>query len=378
MRGLEIRSIVGRVRGPPVRDTAFWVIQATVVLLAAVHLLVDLHEVPGGSFPTGVPVGLLLVPVVYAALRYGLSGSVATILWAALLWLPDLALPGGRGHPDDDLVGLALVLGVSIVAGVYVERERRARHHAEALEAAQRAAESRWTAELLRVQEDERRRIARELHDDPLQRLIQVARHLDPSAPAVAEPSGPGVRPASVSAARTEVLDVVRQLRDLTRGLRPAGLEEFGLVAALRALLAEIEANEGPATDLDVGAGADGAARPPREVELALYRIAQEAARNSARHAHAAHLTITVAGDDGCVCVTIADDGRGMDVARAEQGAHGHFGLLGMRERARLIGGSLDVDSAPGRGTIVTAVVPKVPRTGGTGEAAVRSQLGSG
>ncbi len=338
---IRVREIAARLKHPPVGEPAFWVVQAMVVVLAVLHLVVDLQSSSGqGSFPTGVPVGLLLLPVGYAALRYGLSGSAATALWAILLWLPDLALPGGRGHPDDDVVELALVLGVAIFAGIYVEREHLQRERARALEAESRAAERRFAHQLLRAQEEERTRIARDLHDDPVQRLIQLARHLE---------SGGGY------GARAELLEVVGRLRELTRGLRPAGIDELGLVAALRGMLDSVEVTENLKTVIDV---TGEPVRLPPDTELGLFRIAQEAVGNAVRHAAPSHVTIDVEFGREWLTMAVGDDGAGFDPAEAERRVDGHFGLRGMRERAELIGGTLDVSSSQGRGTVVKAQVP--------------------
>jgi hypothetical protein len=112
---------------PPVREARFWVIQAMVLLIAGVHLLVDLDvSAETGAFPAGLPVALLILPVGYAALRYGLTGSAATSIWATLAWLPDLLLPRDQGHVGGDLVNLALVLGVALFFGQHIEVERLA------------------------------------------------------------------------------------------------------------------------------------------------------------------------------------------------------------------------------------------------------------
>ena len=122
---------IGRVLQPPLRDPRFWLVQVVVIGLAAAHLIVDIISSPESSaFPSGLPVGLLLVPVGYAALRYGLSGSVATAVWATVLWLPDLLLPNDRGHSYDDLTELALVIAVAVFVGYHIDGERSERYRA--------------------------------------------------------------------------------------------------------------------------------------------------------------------------------------------------------------------------------------------------------
>src|SRR5581483_2393180 len=196
----------------------------------------------------------------------------------------------------------------------------------------------------------ERSRLARELHDETAQQLVAIGRRLELLAQSAA---GTAAELAQVQAMVDEALANVRRI---SRDLRPSLLEELGLVAAIEALIADRVRSGGP----DVRFRVVGRARPlPPAVELALYRITQEALGNSLRHAEA--LTIRVElqfGDD--VRLEVADDGRGFassgDLASLERG--GGMGLVGMRDRAAEVGGRLELASRPGRGTTVRAVVP--------------------
>jgi signal transduction histidine kinase len=455
---IPVREILARAVHPPWRDRAFWIVQVMIVVWALAHVEADLHSFESGIVPTVAPIDLLLVPVGYAALRYGLSGAAATALWATLLWLPDLLLPGDRGHTGEDLVQLGIVVIVAFFIGVEIERAHLERAAAEAAEAERRAAEvhyhqlfdtnaspillvdregavveanlaaaalwevdvgaaagnllgvssedlvegrspqtvqlktrhaeerdyrlgvshlvtaSRgslrqvvledvteehrsgsearaWASEVLRAQEEERRRIAREIHDDPLQRLHQLARRME----ALVSPACSAQEVERLDAVRDELLDVIGHLRAVTRTLRPAGLEQFGLVAAIRGLLADVEVEEDFATDLTV---TGEVARGAPEGEVGLFRIIQEAVRNVVRHAGASHLAVEIAYDADAVRAIVSDDGRGFDYTPAGPLTDGHLGILGMRERARLLDGRCEVHSSPGRGTAVTATVP--------------------
>jgi len=122
---LPHRSILQRIVRPPVTDLPFWIIQATVLVIVGVHYFVDLHpSFINQSLPTGVPVAVLVIPIGYAALRYGLAGSAATTLWTLLLWLPDLMLPHDEGHAGDDLVNFAIIILVAVIFGRRIETER--------------------------------------------------------------------------------------------------------------------------------------------------------------------------------------------------------------------------------------------------------------
>ncbi len=158
-----------------------------------------------------------------------------------------------------------------------------------------------------------------------------------------------------LGAARDELLDVIAHLRDVTRTLHPAGLDQLGLVAAVRGLLADVEVEEGLTTKLVV---TGEVVRGTPEAEVGVFRIAQEAVRNVVRHAGANSLRVELAYEQGFVRMTVADDGRGFDQAGTKAGAGSHLGILGMRERASLLEGRCEVLSTPGEGTTVAATVP--------------------
>ncbi|HEY3547421.1 MAG TPA: ATP-binding protein [Propionicimonas sp.] len=199
------------------------------------------------------------------------------------------------------------------------------------------------TAGILRAQEEERLHLARELHDDPLQQLTYLTRVLDDSG-----------RPAGTQEAAREARRVADGaavgLRRLIRGLRPPVLDDLGLLPALRQLASEVQERSGVTVELRA-AGTD--VRPAPEIELAAYRIAQEALSNVARHACATRVSVDLALGDQLV-LTVADDGRGFATRRRAAG----FGLAGMRERATLAGGAVTVQSHAGRGTTVSLTLP--------------------
>lgn len=201
-------------------------------------------------------------------------------------------------------------------------------------------------------QEEERARLARELHDDTIQAVIALKQRVQLAQRSVKDQN------ARKSLGDLEMLaeQTIENLRRLTRALRPIYLEDLGLVTAL-----EMLANEtGHANHLHVDFHLSGKERRlSREVELALYRIAQEALNNIVRHAKAKHANLQIAFDqrsspvDKEIKLEIVDDGVGFSVPKSptDFAPSGHFGLLGIRERADLIGARLDVQSEVGRGT---------------------------
>lgn len=196
------------------------------------------------------------------------------------------------------------------------------------------------------AQEEERLRLARELHDDTIQAVIALKQRIQLTEQTVRDPA----------ARRTlnELEDIAAQtienLRRMTRALRPIYLEDLGLVTALDMLAREVGQNSG----ISIAFHKMGKERRlPPEVELALYRIAQEALNNVARHSRASHAEVRLSFGEQTTELEVSDDGVGFTVPQSptDFAPNGHFGLLGMYERASLIGARLEVESAPGKGT---------------------------
>lgn len=450
------RELLARSLRPPLRDRRFWLIQALVILIAAVHWGLTLGGTRVFGLPAFEPVALFFIPVVYAALNFGLAGSLATATWVALLSLPSLALGSSRIE-DFGIVTLVILLGcVAGFVGQRVEREVLARQEAVAARTALFASEARlrslfenspapillvdpggtvraanqaastlfarprsalvgtplaelvgeaaaaemsagssgvielggerhlylrpvissqpdgsfqavfldvseerrrlgikdaYAARVLRAQEEERARIAQELHDEPLQSVVHLYRLLDGLAGEASDGTARRLAEARGVAER-----IAEELRRLARGLRPASLEDLGLVAALQRLVRDLD-GRGLEAYLEV---AGAARRLDPLVELGLFRIAQEGLRNVERHAqaHCAHVKLNFEPD--AVTLTVEDDGIGLPerfLYPTPEEPHS-LGLVGMHERASLLGGRLQIQSRPGRGTRLQAVIP--------------------
>ena len=201
-------------------------------------------------------------------------------------------------------------------------------------------------------QEEERRRLARELHDDTLQALIALHQRIQLAQQTAADET----TAARLVEMATMTNETMAELRRLARDLRPSYLDDLGLAPALELLARDATATLG----LPVRFASEGVVRRlSPAAELAFYRIAQEGLRNVGRHARAGTATVTLKFDAAAVTLTTADDGVGFDAAQrpAELAAGGHFGLLGAAERAEAVGARLTVDSAAGQGTRLTCVL---------------------
>jgi two-component system, chemotaxis family, CheB/CheR fusion protein len=204
------------------------------------------------------------------------------------------------------------------------------------------------SASLFQAQEDERRRVARELHDDISQRLAVLGIDLQHAADAAGGDSEARKIIASL-ASRTDVL--ADDVRKISHGLHPSMLDDLGLAYALKALGDEFSERE---KMLVTWQRQDIPEHIPQNVAATFYRITQEALRNVSKHAGRTHVKITLAGLDGRLRLEIADFGEGFDTEDARHG----LGLISMSERARLVQGTLSVNSALGKGTTVTIEAP--------------------
>ncbi len=207
-------------------------------------------------------------------------------------------------------------------------------------------------------QEAERARLARELHDGPVQELIALSQMAEMAQRLIERGEGEQAR-ALLEKMRQAELETIDAVRRLIGALRPAYLEDLGFVPALEALVQQADRQ----SEAQIRLICEGGYRLAPEIELAVYRVVQEALHNALQHAHAQHIVVQVRyGEDG-VTLTVTDDGVGFilpprpDLLTRE----GHFGLMGMQERISRLGGSLRIETAPGQGTRLTARFPGHP-----------------
>lgn len=214
----------------------------------------------------------------------------------------------------------------------------------------------RLARRVVEAQEEERKRIALELHDAVGQMASAVGMELgrlETTARAT-----PEALPATIAEIKTMNTGVVRAIKEIAAGLRPALLDDLGLAAAIRAHVREVSRRLDLPIDVDVDPGSDFLPEPQR---TCLYRIVQESLHNCGRHARATRVSVSLSARPGAVSVLVRDDGVGFDPAAT----HAGLGLIGIRERVRDLGGRSSIVSSPGAGTSVEAElpVPSAPNT---------------
>jgi two-component system, NarL family, sensor kinase len=360
--------------GPLAASVARLIVEATATDVCFVHVLDDgggALTLTGATPPFDGQVGRIRLPV-----GEGVSGWVASHRRPAVIAEHKEADPRYRYFPElggQDYTSMASVpmesrpTGLVGVLNVHTRQRRdftdrdvrlltsigslvagtvhQARLHRR-LAAREQAAE-RFAEQVIAAQEAERRRLAGDIHDGITQRLVSLAFHLDAAADAIV---------GQVGVAATE-LARARELTDLTldeahaaiAGLRPPVLDDLGLADGLASLARSIAQVQVSVVGTEC--------RLPDHVEIALYRIAQEALQNVVKHAGATKAEVELGCDATHVLLRVTDDGQGFDIGARPDG-EASYGLRSMAERAELVGGRLVVTSRPGVGTTVTATVP--------------------
>ncbi|MCC6194359.1 MAG: sensor histidine kinase [Burkholderiales bacterium] len=233
----------------------------------------------------------------------------------------------------------ALVLQAALIAALMLQRARRRRAEREMQHLGGR---------ILTAQEDERRRLAREMHDDVTQRLAALA--IDTAQ--VQSSAGNSAAGNALDAIRQRLVKLSEDVHALSYRLHPSMIEDLGLVAALRAECNRVAHQE------PIRVAFDSTAIPkkvPPNTAICLFRVAQEALRNVVRHANARNVEVSLQAKEGGIALAVRDDGTGFGDAHR---ARASLGLMSMRERVHLAGGKLDIVSRPDRGTSIVAWVP--------------------
>jgi PAS domain S-box-containing protein len=452
----------------PLSDRRFWVVQGLVLGVASLHNVLErVPSMPQSDLLCFVPTSFFFMPVAFAAVNFGMRGSLATAIWCALLTLPNTLFWHAGIERYGEISQLGFVAFAAVFLGARVDQERRAyarlatvsrdlgrsqSRYRELFEAAAegmlvldgdgrivecnaaaralirpadqdlrrrrlndvfpraaarhildqiahpdstpyaialggRGTEETWveplctpieadapatqvllrdvtqqrrrqigletyTARVHQAQEDERRRIAQEIHDETVQSLVMLCRELDDleaDAGAASVSVVEGVRQA-----RDHAEQVVAALRVVIRGIRPPLLDDLGLPPAVQRLLTDLPSRSRIRTNLSV------TGRPRRVsdgVEMAMLRIAQEAVHNAERHGAPSHIDVGIAYEPARIEISVRDDGGGFVPPRdpSDLANRGKWGLIGMHERAREMGGELRISSALGAGATVRA-----------------------
>ncbi|MEE8347159.1 MAG: ATP-binding protein [Dehalococcoidia bacterium] len=455
---------------PPYRAVEFWVIQALVLIFAIADSVIEGVGLLHFGELYFVVVSLFFIPTIFAAVKFGFRGSMATAVWCTVISMPNTILWHSGLERLGVMCQMYVITGIAAFAGYRVDRQMEARARAEETSRSLESSELKYrrlfesagegilvldrsgrvvecnpaaavllqccsvpealrkvplpdvepgplasalldiprghgqadgirvtgpdgrdiwlelvctplsqrdgltqvvlrnvteqkrrqtgfqtyAAQILHAQEEERQRIAQELHDETVQSLILLCRKLDD----VKEGDHGHADSAwqEIREARAHTESIVESLRGFIRGLRPPILDDLGLAPALRKLLTDLSSRSSIDTRLDMGQCSE---RLPADAELALFRIAQEALHNVDRHSHASRVRVRLDYEPGRAKLVVSDDGTGFPVPAVlgDLADENKLGLLGMQERARILGGHVAINSALGSGTEVIAEI---------------------
>jgi two-component system sensor histidine kinase DegS len=341
-----------------IKSRHFWLVAAMLAIGAVLHYSAQIRSMPEVPFALtrhAMERVLFVLPIAYAAFTLGTVGGLVTLAVAVFIMLPRAFFISPS--PVDafvETVAVALVGGLMSWMVETQEREKRLRQEAFAELSKSEAKLRFYLRQIIKAQEDERKRIARELHDDTAQALVVLSRRLDGMDTFGEQLPEPAVQ--RLEELREFADAILQGVRRFSQDLRPPVLDDLGLLPALEWLTADVM-QDGIKAELKVLG--DRRSLSP-EVELVLFRVAQEALRNVRKHAQASKVLVKTEFGDAKVRITVRDDGTGFRLPKAMDSLAevGKLGLIGMQERAELVGGTLKMHSELGKGTVIVAEVP--------------------
>jgi len=339
---LAVGSAVVALRLEPLAESAFAV--APVVLAAVAHVLVNLLFV---AFVIRLENDVSLKEVLNALLPRPVTGFVLSYVLLTGLGVATAIAYSRIPHGEWAVAAILIPL---LFARVGILAARGQQELSERLQKQQQAL-LEVTQDVFRQREKERQRIAADIHDSSLQSLAAAAYASANAIESLREDDREGAA-AAMSTARTAVTGAIDELRDSLSDLRRSALDEGGLATTIEAFTLQVRTLWGRDIEVDNRVTKE----PPIPVALAAFQILQEGVTNALKHSPEGAILVQIAEEDEGLRVVVQDEGPGFEAARADDEAH--LGLRLMNERAMQIGGRVDVDTAPGRGTRLEAILP--------------------
>ena len=306
---------------------------------------------------------IMLLPVTYAALVFGMRIGLLALLIAVAIIVPNLVL-SDIPPTQDDIIEIIGIVIIGLVVNLWLESYETDKKHRQVaylrLENAQRELQRMqqnlrfYLKQITIAQEEERRRIAQELHDETAQDLIAISRKIDGFMSL--HPSLASSDEAYLEDMHQHINRTLSGVRRFSQDLRPSVLDDLGLIPAIDWLVPELAKHYKLKIELQIKGEPK---RFPPETELVLFRIVQESLRNVGKHAMASRVWATADFSEERTAFTIKDNGRGFHPPEriGDLAVSGKLGLTGMQERAQLVGAKLSIRSVPGEGTTVVVEV---------------------
>ena len=290
---------------------------------------------------------LFCIPFIYAAIIFWWQGILVTWLFSMAIILPRIS------YYSPDVISLVInvvLLLIPLLVVLILALQRKWRETERKALAEKEAERGAYIGEIIKAQEEERQRISREIHDDTTQRLWVVANSVQKLAHIIQRDSNPQVA-GELETIKDTILGISDDARRLSIALRPGILDDLGPVPAIRWLVDQVN-NDGniEAKLLLVN---DNHRQLNQDIGTHLFRIAQEAITNMIRHAGATHASVVILRQNQEITMLVEDNGRGFNPAMVQDKSNRCLGLMGMRERVNLLGGSFVIESVAGEGTTI-------------------------
>ena len=348
-------------KGSVIRRPHFWSIVFLILALATLYYTFDyarpitdywvpwFWHVKIFEFHYSIHGILFYIPFIYAALIFPWRGVVIVWLVSMALMLPHII--SFSFSPASLVVNLLYLLFFLIVV-IFIALERGWKERQRQIMAEREAERQTYMSQLIRTQENERQRIAQGLHDDIIQTLLVIANRAQSMLNDKGSKSSPEVREHTESI-RDQILQVSEGVRKLSLNLRPSILDNLGLLPALRWLIDQLDSSEAINAQMVI----KGVNRElPSESDVIVFRFVQEALNNVRCHSKATYAVVTLEYEPKTVKVTVADNGKGFSLPKTVDSLskNSKFGIVGMKERAKLLGGNFYIHSQFKKGTSVS------------------------
>jgi len=336
-----------------IRNIHFWIIIAIMAALTVIYytwkdLFPWFWHFFIFEYSNHILGSLFLIPFVYASLVFWWRGSLTVWLLSMVVMVPRMIYY--TPNPKFLIPNVALPF-VPLAVLIIITLELKWREKQREISAEREEERQVYMSQVFKAQEDERQRIAQELHDDTMQKLIVIANHAQKLASGRI-PTTPEAREYGKSI-KDAVLGVSEEIRRLSRDLRPSILDNVGLLSAIRWLIDRLNEEE----MINGSVMVKGIEREfGSESEVTIFRIVQEALNNIRRHSQATQVLVTVEFSPESVKIVVNDNGKGFILNKTvgDLAAEGKLGIVGMQQRAKFLNGNFDIYSQPGKGTSVS------------------------
>ena len=301
------------------------------------------------EFRYGINGILFYIPFLYAVFSFSWRGGMIVWLFSMMAICPHVV---SFSYSTTSLISNLIYLSIPLIVAILVTVESRWRERLKTRMIERESEHQIYMSHVLRAQEYERQRLARELHDDTIQTLLVIANRVQSLSDSSHGNMWPEMK-EQVESINSSILSLIEDIRRISIDLRPNILDNLGLLPALRWLAERANLDSTVNTRVDIG---DDHRRLNPEAEVVIFRFVQEALNNIKKHSRASEAVISLEYEPGTIVITVRDNGEGFTLPKKLENLanKGKLGIIGMKERTGLLGGTFNIESEPGKGTVVS------------------------